>query len=132
MKNLVKLNNSYISRIYELVKKYSKQLNIEDKIGPDDDYIFTSDIKCLTGAVLTKMVIAFKVAFLKVIEEDMKTNLFMVLDSPKAKELDDANLKLIENLISNELPNNQIFYASIYDLKCENKIEIVNRAIENR
>ena len=45
----------------------------------------------------------------------MDTKLFMVLDSPKGKELDDANMKLIENLIKKELGENQIIIASIYD-----------------
>lgn len=97
-----------------------------------EDFIFTSDLKSLSGAVLQKMVFAFKVAFLKVIEESMDTKLFIVLDSPKGKELDDDNMKLIENLVSTELCDNQIFFASIYDLEHEKLIEIKNRAIEGR
>lgn len=43
----------------------------------------------MSGVVWQKMVFVFKVAFLKVIEENMNTKLFMVLDSPKGKELDE-------------------------------------------
>ena len=106
--------------------------DVDDKMVAKEDFIFTSDLKSLSGAVLQKMVFAFKVAFLKVIEESMDTKLFIVLDSPKGKELDDDNMKLIENLVSTELCDNQIFFASIYDLEHEKLIEIKNRAIEGR
>lgn len=97
-----------------------------------EDYIFTSDLKSMSGAVLQKMVFAFKVAFLKVIEEEMGTKLFMVIDSPKSKELDDRNTNLIMNLIKEELADNQVFIASIYDFECDHRITINSRAIEMR
>ena len=62
----------------------------------------------------------------------MDTKLFMVLDSPKGKELDDANMKLIENLIKKELDENQIIIASIYNFEHEKMIKINERAIEGR
>ena len=122
----------YISKIYKHVFKYAKELEVENKISTNEDYIFTSDLKSLSGAVLQKIVFAFKVAFLKVIEENMDTKLFMVLDSPKGKELDDANMKLIENLIKKELGENQIIIASIYNFEHEKMIKINERAIEGR
>ena len=132
IKRTIKNQNSYISKIYKYVLEYATQLNVDDKMVAKEDFIFTSDLKSLSGAVLQKMVFAFKVAFLKVIEESMDTKLFIVLDSPKGKELDDDNMKLIENLVSTELCDNQIFFASIYDLEHEKLIEIKNRAIEGR
>lgn len=132
IKRTIKNQNTYISKIYKYVLEYAKELHVDDKMVAKEDFIFTSDLKSLSGAVLQKMVFAFKVAFLKVIEESMNTKLFIVLDSPKGKELDDDNMKLIENLISTELCDNQIFFASIYDLEHEKLIEIKNRAIEGR
>ncbi len=132
IKNRIKDNNLYITKIYDYVLKYAKLLGVDDKMVYKEDYIFTSDLKSMSGAVLQKMVFAFKVAFLKVIEENMNTKLFMVLDSPKSKELDEDNTQLIENLIQEELQANQIFIASIYDFNYDKKIEIKERAIENR
>ena len=86
----------------------------------------------MSGAVLQKMVFAFKVAFLKVIEEAIGVKLFMVIDSPKSKELDEENTKLIMKLVETELAENQVFIASIYDFDCETKIELKERAIEKR
>lgn len=132
IKNRIKYNNPYITKIYDYVLKYAKLLGVDDKMVYKEDYIFTSDLKSMSGAVLQKMVFAFKVAFLKVIEENINTKLFMVLDSPKGKELDADNTQLIENLIYEELQHNQIFIASIYNFNCDKKIEIKERAIENR
>ena len=132
IKSAVKTNNSYISRIYNYVLDYATRLGIEEKMIHKEDFIFTSDLKSMSGAVLQKMVFAFKVAFLKVIEEAMGTKLFIVIDSPKSKELDDINTELIMNLIKEELADNQVFIASIYEFECENRINISKRAIEAR
>lgn len=132
IKSAVRNNNSYIAKIYNYVLIYANKLGIEEKMIHKEDYIFTSDLKSMSGAVLQKMVFAFKVAFLKVIEEAMNTKLFMVIDSPKSKELDDNNTALIMNLIEEELSDNQVFISSIYYFNCENKITISARAIEAR
>ena len=87
IKRTIKNQNSYISKIYKYVLEYATQLNVDDKMVAKEDFIFTSDLKSLSGAVLQKMVFAFKVAFLKVIEESMDTKLFIVLDSPKGKRV---------------------------------------------
>ncbi len=50
----------------------------------------------------------------------MDTKLFIVLDSPKGKELDDDNMKLIENLVSTELCDNQIFLQAFMILNMKN------------
>ncbi len=132
IKSAVKMNNNYITRIYNYVLDYVNRLDIEEIIVHKEDYIFTSDLKSVSGAVLQKLVFAFKVAFLKVIEEELGTKLFMVIDSPKSKELDDQNTELIMKLIKEELDDNQVFIASIYEFKCDNKVLIHSRAIEAR
>lgn len=132
IKSTVKNGNNFITKIYNYVLTYAKMLKVEEKMVQKEDYIFTSDLKSMSGAVLQKMVFAFKVAFLKVIEESIGVKLFMVIDSPKSKELDEENTKLIMNLIETELAENQVFIASIYDFECETKIELKERAIEKR
>lgn len=132
MKNQVKKDNDFIQEIYDNVIRYSKALKIDTSIDYRKDFIFTSDLKYYSGAILQKLVFAFKLAFLKVIEKDMGTKLFMVLDSPRGKELDNENIELIMNLVKTELDDNQVFIASIYDLECEKRIEIKKQAIEER
>ena len=133
IKKRLKTNNDFIQRIYDYVKIYAEKLKIGDKIDARKDYIFTTDLKSFSGAHLQKLVFAFKVAFLKVIEDVLETKLILVLDSPRGKELDDENLKLIMNIVENDLRENQVFIASIYDdFKYTKRIELVSRAIEER
>lgn len=133
LKRILKTNNSIIQMVYNYVKKYATILKIDDKINAKKDYIFTSDLKSFSGANLQKLVFAFKVAFLKVIEEVLGVKLIFVLDSPRGKELDEDNLKLIMSIVESDLKENQIFVASIYDdFSYTNKIEIRDRAIESR
>lgn len=133
IKKTLRTNNSYIQKIYDYVKEYAQKLKIEDKIDGKKDYIFTNDLKSFSGANLQKLVFAFKVAFLKVIEEVLNTKLIMVLDSPRGRELDNENLKLIMKIVNEDLKDNQIFIASIYDdFNFTNKIELTNLAIDDR
>lgn len=129
----LKNNNIYIQKIYDYVKKYSQILKIDDKIDNRKNYIFTTDLKSFSGATLQKLVFAFKIAFLKVIEEVLETKLVIVMDSPRGKELDDENLSLIMDIVKNELSDNQVFIASIYDdFAYDKKIVLKKRAIEDR
>jgi len=132
IKTKLKHNNDYISKVYKYVYEFAKKLKIDDKMILKEDFIFTNDIKSMSGAILQKMVFCFKAAFLKVLEESIGTNLFIVLDSPRGKELDDENTSELFKVISEDLKNTQIFIASIYEFKCDNKIELMERAIEDR
>lgn len=130
---ILRSNNEVIQKIFNHVKKYAKMLKIQDKIDANKDYIFTSDLKSFSGANLQKLVFAFKVAFLKAIEEVLGTKLIFVLDSPRGKELDSENLKLIMKIVEEDLAENQVIVASIYDdFNYSSKIELVERAIEQR
>ena len=130
---VLRSNNELIQKIFNYVEKYAKILKIQDKIDVKKDYIFTSDLKSFSGANLQKLVFAFKVAFLKVIEEVLNTKLIFVLDSPRGKELDSENLKLIMKIVEEDLAENQVIVASIYDdFKYSSKIELKDRAIEQR
>lgn len=65
------------------------------------------------------------------------TKLFLVIDSPKAKELDDKNTKQMMEFLQCELSDNQVIIASIYSQKdffvdFDKIITLKNRAIESR
>ena len=84
-----------------------------------------------------KLIIAFKIATIKVVESVINTNLFLVIDSPKAKELDDDNTKQIMSFLKKELADNQVIMASIFNekelfLSFENTILFDEKAIESR
>lgn len=133
----IRWNNEYISQIYKLFFEYAKRLNVENFISDKIDYIFTDNLRGKTGALFQKLIIAYKVATIKVVEQATNTKLFLVIDSPKSKELDDKNTKQIMEFLKSELSDNQIIIASIFSPKdffvdFDNVITFKNRAIESR
>ena len=67
------------------------------------------------------------------IEKHLGIKLPIILDSPSGKEVDQANIQLMVNILKRDFSDNQIIIASIfqYDFKSLNVIEIKNRLIEN-
>lgn len=100
--------NEYIKQVYNLFVEYAKELNVEKTISPKEDYIFTDNLKCRTGANFQKLIIAYKIAVLKVVESVINKKLIFVMDSPKAKELDDNNTKQIMSFLKAKLSENQV------------------------
>lgn len=137
IKMRIRQNNEYITKIYNLFFKYAKMLGVEKNISNKTDYIFTDNLKGKTGALFQKLIIAYKVAAIKVVEEAIGSKLILIIDSPKSKELDDKNTELIMNFLKNELSENQVFIASIFSeeelfINFDKMITFNNKAIENR
>lgn len=95
-------------------------------------YLFTSNLKELSGAVLHKTVFAFRLAYIIEIQKKLGIKLPLILDSPSGKEVDPDNVQLMMNILKTEFSDNQIIIASIfkYDFASVNTIEIKNRLIE--
>lgn len=133
IKQKLESNVSEINKISKLVKDFSKDLSVEDKIEKDPLFIFTKDIKSYSGAILKKLSLAFKMAFHKRLEKIMNTKLPFIVDSPFGKELDERNIDKIHSFLVNQLKNNQLIVASIIDFSgYSKKITIVEKAIEPR
>ena len=95
-------------------------------------YLFTSNLKELSGAVLHKTVFAFRLAYITEIEKTLQIKLPIILDSPSGKEIDQENIQLMINILKRDFADNQIIIASIFEYAFDsvNVIEIVNRLIE--
>ena len=67
------------------------------------------------------------------IEKHLGIKLPIILDSPSGKEVDQANIQLMVNILKRDFSDNQIIIASIfkYDFESLNVIEIQNRLIED-
>ena len=108
-----KLNNNVASSLYQNILKYAKELKIGDDGSIPLSYIFTSNLKELSGAILHKTVFAFKLAYIIEIQKITGDLLPIILDSPTGKEIDQQNIQMMFNILKRDFSENQIIIASI-------------------
>lgn len=127
-----KSNTKVIMSLYENMVKYASELGVGNSESIATSYLFTSNLKELSSAVLHKTVFAFRLAYIIEIEKFLNIKLPVILDSPSGKEVDQTNIQLMVNILKRDFSNNQIIIASIfqYDFDSVNLIEIKNRLIE--
>lgn len=80
-----------------------------------NNYIYTSNLKELSGATLQKRVFAFRLSYLRVFQETLHVRLPIILDSPRNKELDDKNVDLMMRILKEDFRENQLIIASIFE-----------------
>lgn len=127
-----KANTDVVKSLYENMVKYATELGVGSSESIASSYLFTSNLKELSGAVLHKTVFAFRLSYITEIEKYIGIKLPIILDSPSGKEVDQTNIQLMMNILKRDFSRNQIIIASIfrYDFEKVNEIEIVNRLIE--
>ena len=127
-----KTNNDVVNSLYQNVLKYAVELGIGSDTTIAASYLFTSNLKELSGALLHKTVFAFRLAYIIEIERVIGVKLPIILDSPSGKEVDQENITLMMDILKRDFSDHQIIIASIfeYDFKSINVIEIVNRLVE--
>ena len=125
-------NNSVVNSLYSNVIKYAKELGVDDDGSMNLNYLFTTNMKILSGALLHKTVFSFRLAYILEIKKLLGVKLPIILDSPTGKEIDSANISLMINILKRDFSDHQIIIASIYeyDLLEVNKIELKNRLLE--
>lgn len=122
-----------IKSIQEDMKKYLEEFQVGEKGSIPSSYIFTSNLKELSGAVLHKTAFAFRLAYINAIEMVLEIKLPIILDSPKGKEVDEDNVNIMMNILKRDFSDHQIIIASIFEYSFEkvNKIEIKEKLMED-
>lgn len=115
-----KLNNQIVTDIYNTIKKYAVELDLEKNMNLWQDYIFTDDLKSLSGAILHKIVFVFKLAYIKAVQDKLKIHLPIILDSPSGRELDKANIDKMMDILNRDFRKNQIIISSIFTYSLDN------------
>lgn len=110
-----KQDNEILISMYENIEKYAKELSLEKYINLRTDFIFTHNLKELSGAILHKMVFAFKLGFIIETEKYLGFKLPIILDSPSGKEVDQKNVEVMFEILQRDFKDNQIIIASIHD-----------------
>ena len=127
-----KSDSGIIKSLYDNMVRFATALDVGNSESIASSYLFTSNLKELSGAVLHKTVFAFRLAYIIEIQKKLGIKLPLILDSPSGKEVDPDNVQLMMNILKTEFSDNQIIIASIfkYDFDTVNTIEIKNRLIE--
>lgn len=127
-----KLNNDNVTSLYKNVVKYGTELGIGNAETIASSYLFTSNLKELSGAILHKTVFAFRLAYIIEIQNRLGIKLPIILDSPSGKEVDKKNIQLMVDILKRDFADNQIIIASIfkYDFDDIKIIEITDRLID--
>lgn len=112
----VKQNNPLVEELHKLISGYATRLGLDDKyVSERNDYIFTNDLKSLSGAIFQKVVFAFKVSYVKLIQEHTGVCLPIILDSPSGREVILENINEMMAILSTDYSDHQIIIASIYN-----------------
>ena len=107
-------SNDVTQSMIKTVQKYMGELGDSEAEKMSWRYLFTSNLKELSGAVLHKTVFSFRLAYIIEIEKALGIKLPILLDSPKGKEVDDINIGKMMQILQRDFPDNQIIIASIY------------------
>jgi hypothetical protein len=127
--NKIKVENPIVTELFEYIRAYALKLNIDDKyIRPHEDYVFTDDLKSLSGAIFHKTVFCFKMSYIKIILKYAGIKLPIILDSPSGREVDEINIKEMIKILKEEFIEHQVIIASIhtYGFKDVNVIPLVD------
>jgi len=128
----MKRNNPLVTKLHQFISEYAQELCVDERyIRPNEDYIFTSDLKSLSGAIFHKIVFAFKMSYVRLIRLQTGLHLPIILDSPSGREVDEINVADMMKILSRDFNEHQIIIASIYlyDFSDVNVIELRERLL---
>lgn len=127
-----KKDNTVVDEMCKIIMRYSQELNVEVTNGTS--YLFTRNLKELSGAVLHKLVFVYRLAAILSIEKYLGYKLPLLIDSPSGKEVDRNNVNAMMQILSRDFSENQIIVASIYeyDFKQIKRIDIKDRLIDQQ
>ena len=122
IRSMTKQDNGVVLELHKCISAYAQELDIsETYVAPNKDYIFTNDLKSLSGTILHKIVFSFKLAYLKLIREKTGIILPIVLDSPTGREVEHSTVEKMLQIIQRDYPQHQLIVASIHDYDLRDK-----------
>ncbi len=129
----VKQNNPLVTELHDLISQYATRLGLDEKyVSVRSDYIFTDDLKSLSGAIFHKVVFAFKISYVALIRNHTGVCLPIILDSPSGREVSEENINEMMAILAENYAEHQIIIASIYnsyDFSDKNIIELQDRLL---
>jgi hypothetical protein len=131
--NSVKQDHPLIGELHQLISSYAARLGLDERyVSARNDYIFTNDLKSLSGAIYHKVVFAFKISYVKLIQQHTGVYLPLILDSPSGREVSMENVNEMMAILAEDYADHQIIIASIYNsyaLPNKNIIDLQDRLL---
>ena len=122
IRSMTKQNNGVVLELHNCISAYAKELDVsETYVSPNKDYIFTNDLKSLSGTILHKIVFSFKLAYIKLIKEKTGIILPIVWDSPTGREVMHSTVEKMLKIVQRDFSDHQLIVASIYDYDLRDK-----------
>lgn len=129
----VKQNNPLVAELHGLISQYATRLGLSEKyVSARNDYVFTNDLKSLSGAIFHKVVFAFKISYVALIRNHIGVYLPIILDSPNGREVSEEIVNEMMAILAEDYTEHQIIIASIYnsyDFADKNVIELQDRLL---
>lgn len=110
----ISLRDDTNQNLFDNILKFATKLGVEEYLNIDKNFVFTSDLKSLSGTVLHKLVFCYKMAYITEIQKYLGITLPIVLDSPSGREVDQKNIEDMFNILNTDFRYNQIIIASIF------------------
>ncbi|MCB4409178.1 hypothetical protein [Latilactobacillus sakei] len=121
--------------LYELIVKFATFLNVDSYLKDNPNFIFTSDLKKYSGAVLHLLVYSFRLAYLYLLQKYTGNLYPIIIDSPFGKEVTGENVMLMYKMLDKYFPDNQVITASIEDISTfttiDNKLKFEKTMMES-
>ena len=127
-------DNGVVVELHNCISTYTKELGVSEAyVAPNKDYIFTNDLKSLSGSILHKIVFSFKLAYVKLIRKKAGIILPIVLDSPSGREVEHSTVESMLKIIQRDFSEHQLIIATIYEYELKDKkvIEFKDRLFSN-
>lgn len=105
------------------INKFADILGVLDVIK-NKKFVFTRDLKSISGTIYYKVVFSFKMAYIKMIEKYTGVILPIVLDSPSGREVTERNISAVIDILNDFFAENQVIITSINKYKLNGVREI--------
>lgn len=123
--DLYKNSHVLIERIENNIIEYAKKLGVDSILKKQNNFLFTRNLKEISGTQLYMITLCYKLGYIKELEQFLKINLPIVLDSPSGREITKGNTDNIYRLLESEFKNNQLIVASIFKSTVINYDEVI-------
>lgn len=99
-------------KLNNIICSYLTEFGVEAKYHRD---VLTTELKTLSGAVFHIMVFIFKLAYVRILREEVGCRLPIVIDSPNGREVEMCHIEKMKELLLRDFSMHQIIVATIYN-----------------